>query len=208
MPSGIYKHKTPSEETKRKMSLSKIGRIVNYETRLKISNSKKGVKLSESHKRNLSISHIGQKSWNKGLKMPEISGKNNPNWKGGISKERQSFGNKDYVNWRNDIFKKDDYTCCLCGRFGGNLNAHHIKKWSDFPKLRYDVKNGETLCKECHKIIHLKNPMEKAILILMDKLKILKELMLQDEKVANALINSNALISFQNYLEAIKLIKN
>ena len=50
--------------------------------RTKISNSLIGKKLSEQHKINLSKAHLGQKAWNKGIKMPEISGENHYAWKG------------------------------------------------------------------------------------------------------------------------------
>lgn len=30
------------------------------------------------------------------------------------------------------------------------LEAHHIKSWKNYPKLRYKVSNGKTLCYECH----------------------------------------------------------
>lgn len=32
--------------------------------------------------------------------------------------------------------------------------AHHIKPFRDFTELRYEIKNGITVCKECHKIMH------------------------------------------------------
>ena len=46
--------------------------------------------------------------------------------------------------------------CQVCGarnRNGKNvyLSAHHIKSWSKYPKLRYLMSNGVTLCKDCHK---------------------------------------------------------
>jgi len=52
--------------------------------------------------------------------------------------------------WRTKVFERDDYTCQDCGKGGGNLNAHHIERWSEAPELRFDVDNGVSLCVECH----------------------------------------------------------
>lgn len=60
----------------------------------------------------------------------------------------------EYSKWRKEVFIRDEYTCQNCKMVGGELNAHHIKPFSDFPELRYDVNNGITLCKKCHKEIH------------------------------------------------------
>lgn len=46
---------------------------VSLETRIRISEAKKGKPLSEAHKEKLSISHIDQVSWNKGKKTKPIS---------------------------------------------------------------------------------------------------------------------------------------
>lgn len=56
----------------------------------------------------------------------------------------------EYRDWRNSVFKRDDYTCQCCGVRGGYLEADHIKPWVAFPELRYEVSNGRTLCKTCH----------------------------------------------------------
>ena len=37
-----------------------------------------------------------------------------------------------------------------CGKRGGDLQAHHIKRFVDYIELRTDISNGLTLCKECH----------------------------------------------------------
>lgn len=72
------------------------------------------------------------------------------NWKGGISPEnmviRTSLG---YKRWRRNVFKRDDYTCQICGKRGVFLRANHIKKFADYPELRLVKDNGVTICKEC-----------------------------------------------------------
>ena len=63
----------------------------------------------------------------------------------------------EYYQWRNEVFKRDDYTCQKCGdKSGGNLNAHHIKNYSEHEELRTSIENGITLCKDCHKEFHIK----------------------------------------------------
>jgi 5-methylcytosine-specific restriction endonuclease McrA len=62
-----------------------------------------------------------------------------------------------YTEWRTAVFRRDDYTCQACGVRGGRLNAHHIKRWSRHPELRYAVENGKTLCISCHRAADREN---------------------------------------------------
>ena len=111
----------------------------NLEVRKKISESKFGEKNPMYHK----------------------YGENNPNYRGGISNIRRLlWGRCEYKEWRKNIFERDNFTCQICDDDkGGNLNAHHIKNFRDYPELRLDIDNGITLCKKCHIDIHkqLKN---------------------------------------------------
>ncbi len=80
------------------------------------------------------------------------TGKNNPNWKGGITPINILLKmTSAYRDWRNSVFTRDDYTCQECGVKGGYLQVHHIKNFSNYPKLRFIIDNGITLCKDCHK---------------------------------------------------------
>lgn len=68
------------------------------------------------------------------------------------------WNNRRYYAWRKAVLKRDAYTCQECGyrcpRLGSTLNAHHIKGWSAYPDLRYDVENGVSLCLTCHRDKH------------------------------------------------------
>ena len=81
-----------------------------------------------------------------------------PNWKGGKTSEQDILrkGSK-YNEWRIAVFERDDYTCQNCGKRGGRLHAHHKKPFAEFPELRFDVANGETLCIYCHNDLHPQN---------------------------------------------------
>jgi len=94
--------------------------------------------------------------WNKGKKCPHCTGPNNNNWKGGISPEHLKVRwSNEMKNFRNEIFKRDNYTCKFCGRhrtIGDRviLNVHHLKSFSVNKELRFDKNNAITLCLECH----------------------------------------------------------
>lgn len=60
----------------------------------------------------------------------------------------------EYKQWRKAVFERDDYTCRNCRRRGVRINAHHIKPYAYYPELRYEVRNGITLCATCHKLVH------------------------------------------------------
>lgn len=81
-----------------------------------------------------------------------ISGENAHNWRGGITTERKLTRESWRVKeWREEVFKRDEYTCQACGdNSGGNLNAHHIVNYAENEELRNDVDNGITLCGSCH----------------------------------------------------------
>jgi len=77
-------------------------------------------------------------------------GENNYFWKGGITPENIRIRNSiEYRLWREAVFARDNWTCQKCGK-RGNVHAHHIKSFSEFPELHTAIANGETLCVKCH----------------------------------------------------------
>jgi len=93
----------------------------------------------------------------RGVARPQMRGENSPTWQGGItSKNHQIRNSLEYVEWRRAVFKRDDYTCQHCGVRSAKgikvtLHADHIKPFAYYPELRFDLSNGRTLCKPCHK---------------------------------------------------------
>lgn len=77
------------------------------------------------------------------------SGALHPNWKGGQRYDRRN--DPAYQLWRKEVYKRDEFTCRMQNdNCAGRIEAHHICPWFDFPELRYEVKNGITLCQAHH----------------------------------------------------------
>ncbi len=80
-----------------------------------------------------------------------VSGNKNPNWKGGISKRKYK---EFYKKLKNEIGKRDNYTCQLCGKneklLKYTLSVHHI----DFNKENSNKNNLICLCKKCNSFVN------------------------------------------------------
>lgn len=98
-------------------------------------------------------------------------GKNNPNWKGGTKSVYDRIrALKEYWNWYHKILLRDNKICQNCGNTD-NLQVHHKKTLkslimsyskpiSDLTEIDlkseyfYNIDNGITYCKKCHKDWH------------------------------------------------------
>jgi len=118
--------------------------------------------VSEKARRNLSKSKQGNK---------------NPQWKGGITslakKLRKCW---KFKQWREERFKRDNWTCQITGQKGRELHPHHIVDFASIlNEIKYayldgkitfekainydflwDVENGITLFKKVHRQFHKK----------------------------------------------------
>jgi len=74
----------------------------------------------------------------------------------GLPEEPTKFCNKMLITWSNDVRKRDEYVCQHCNHdfYPHECDAHHIMPKAKFPQYAYDLDNGITLCKECHRYEH------------------------------------------------------
>ncbi len=70
-----------------------------------------------------------------------------------MDSDERGIDTDTYTNWRNKIFCRDKYYCQMPGCKRKGRCVHHIRKWAEYPSLRFDVDNGITLCSKCHKIV-------------------------------------------------------
>ena len=161
-----------SKSHKKAISSALMGRVVSEATKIKIGNANRGRKygsMPKTYRENISKALKGRMPKfipdNKGRKrtLEQIqkmlasriysNGNKHWNWQGGITPEnmkvRKSLKMK---RWRKHIFERDNFTCLVCHKKGGKLNADHIKPFSLYPELRFELSNGRTLCFDCHKL--------------------------------------------------------
>jgi len=156
-------------ETKLKLRLAQIGKPKNMsaEARKRISDASKNRKvwnagtakiyhikcvncltLFDANSSKRKFCSIGcYRAYNKGV--------NNYKWIEDRSKivgrHNRDAHDPDTKQWRRKVFERDYYKCQLSDiKCAGKIEAHHIKRWKDFPLLRYEVGNGITLCHYHH----------------------------------------------------------
>ncbi len=113
------------------------------ETIKKISLSQKGIKFSQARKKKLKIAAQRRVSLGIGC------GANHYRWIFDRNKLKKRGERNDpaYVEWVKSVYKRDNRRCRLMNAdCKGRIEAHHIFSWAEYPKLRYIIGNGITLC--------------------------------------------------------------
>lgn len=112
-------------------------------------------------------------NFNLGKKLSEkqrekITGKNH--WRYGKGKNINELKARirllaEYKEWRLCVYKRDKFTCQICNKTNVRLECHHIKSFSSILNRNnihtitgaiycselWEISNGKTLCKQCHK---------------------------------------------------------
>ena len=121
-------------------------------------------KLSVKRRKECSKIEKGDKHWNWGKHLSEKTkkligdlnrGEKSGSWKGGIEKYNAYFKRgEEYKQWRKLCLERDNFTCQICGHYGGKMIVHHILNFAEYLELRTCMTNGITFCEKCHKEFH------------------------------------------------------
>jgi hypothetical protein len=118
---------------------------------------------SEETLKKMALGRLGKPAWNKGqigiMPTPWNKGK-------GIDRGLRALicSSSQYIQWRKQIFSRDGFKCIWCGS-KKRIEADHIKAFAIICyenkidslkkafkcKELWDINNGRTLCRECHK---------------------------------------------------------
>lgn len=136
-----------SDESKKKMSLSKLGKH-----------------LSDEHKNNIGKSV--KLRWERGDYLntifTDISGDKNPGWRGGAGTEYPVEFNRQLKRF---IWERDNSMCQICGTYVSSKgvigHVHHI----DGYKENNELDNLILLCIHCHGKIHKSNDVSSPVIM-------------------------------------------
>jgi len=100
-----------------------------------------------------------------------LRGERHPFYKDGQSRNRKrEYKTFKFNKWRRSVYERDNFICQMCGQKGKELNCHHIKSFTNFSKIRFDISNGITLCKDCHMNLHgLKKKEDRQLKLIYSK---------------------------------------
>jgi hypothetical protein len=151
--SNAHKGISPSLETRKKISIASKGKIT-------WNKGKKTGPRPEETKRKISKAQFGiprkKHSIKTRMNMSKLHRGSECNfWKGGITPINKIIRTSiEFRIWRESVFTLQNFTCQKYGIRGGDLEAHHIQNFSQFPELRFAIDNGITFSKKVHQEFH------------------------------------------------------
>lgn len=102
--------------------------------------------------------------------LKSVETKDHPNYKGGLSPERQSFySSREWSEAVKKVWQRDKAICQKCGKNHneeknrGNFHIHHLVSFQ-VRELRSEVSNLILLCKDCHRWVHSKKNINKQFI--------------------------------------------
>ncbi len=147
--------KVTNPETLKRLREARLGKKLTPEQKLKISEGVKKNLPSTAKKNGHSL------ETRKKISMGNSGEKNFTGFKKNFNFRLRAT--RQYLQWRSDVFKRDNYHCQECGE-KGYLEAHHIIPLSEIIMLfnvdsqnksvnckeLWDIGNGISYCKKCH----------------------------------------------------------
>lgn len=124
--------------------------VMTDEVKQKISETKMGKSLSPEHRAKLLAT--------------AKRGADHPNWRGGTQSKDHLQRVKFRKTMQQKVFQRDNYTCQICDTYGGSIQVDHIKRWSEYPELRFDLDNCRTLCMACHYYVTFKRKLPQGVI--------------------------------------------
>ena len=100
----------------------------------------------------------------------------NPQWKGGITPERERlYKTKEWKKIYRAVLERDKFKCVYCNtpikpiqkgnKKVNNLCVHHIASFTEYKDLQCDVNNLVLLCRKCHYWVHSSKNVDKKYLL-------------------------------------------
>jgi 5-methylcytosine-specific restriction endonuclease McrA len=156
-------------EARKQNGRKHAGIPLSAEHRLKVSLAMKGIKRTPEHQAKLNAAQTGKpkpESVRRKISATLTGRPGRPNSEQTRAlmsiKQRERWSSQrdnnsryrhELKDWRKAILERDEYRCVKCFS-DKDLHAHHIKPWDQYPNLRFDLENGQALCRSCHLSVH------------------------------------------------------